>query len=217
MAQLLIFSAFLQAIIITFFLGSKVTRKDLPALLLFFLMIIYTCVLFSGFWNTYSNIPLTRLHLPIGFAAGPVFYFFVRFNFLPIKNTSNGWLWWFVPFVIEVLNAFSYWILFAFGSSLTFYLKGFSSLLSRLGFFYFVIFFIAGIVFIIQHNTMITMNIVYKRQLKWFKFFIFFVILFILDETITDDKEIFYSSLIACTFTSSYLFFLLNNASVTTK
>jgi PAS domain S-box-containing protein len=217
MAQLLIFSAFLQAVIITFFLGTKVTRKDLPALLQFFLTINYTCVLFSGFWNTYSIVPLTRLHIPIGFAAGPVFYFFVKFSFLPIKNTSNRWLWWFLPFVIEVTNAIFYWILYAFNSPLTAYLREFSNILSRLGFLYFVLFFIAGIVFIVRHNTVITMNIVYKRQLKLFKVFIFFVILFILDETFTSDNEIFFSSLIACAFTSTFLYFLLNDVTISSK
>jgi PAS domain S-box-containing protein len=217
MAQLLIFSAFLQGVIITLFLGSRVTRKDLPALLIFLLMINYTCALFSGFWNTFSNIPLTRLHLPIGFAAGPVFYYFVRFNFLPVKNTSNRWLWWFLPFVVEVSNALLYWVLYAFDNALTIYLKEFSIILGRLGFYYFIVFFVAGVVFMVRHNTMITMNIVYKKQLLWFKIFVFFVILFLLDELFTKDNEILYSSLIACSFTSFYLYFLLRDATFSSK
>ena len=217
MAQLLIFSAFLQSVIVTFFLGTKVTRKDLPALLQFFLMINYSCVLFSGFWNTYSTTPLTRLHLPIGFAAGPIFYFFIRFSFLPLKNTSKRWIWWFSPFFIEVLNASIYWVLFALNSTWVSYLKDFSSILSRLGFLYFILFFMAGIVFLIRHNTMITMNIVYKRQLKWLKIFIFFVVLFILDEIFTGDNEIFFSSLIACVFTSTFLYSLMNDVTISSK
>jgi PAS domain S-box-containing protein len=217
MAQFLTFSAFIQAFIITVFLGSKVTRKDLPALLLFFLEIIYTCVLFSGFWNNYSTIPLTRLHLPIGFAAGPVFYFFVRFNFTPTRNTSKRWLLWFIPFAIEFVNAIIYWILYSLNMPWADYLKQFSSILSHLGFLYFVVFFIAAIVFIVQHNTMITMNIVFKKQLKWFKFLALFIILFILDETLTANNEILSSSLIACAFTSTFLYFLLTDASYSSK
>jgi PAS domain S-box-containing protein len=211
MAQLLIFSAFIQAVLISFFLGSKLSRKDLPALLVFLLMVHYTCVLFAGFWNAYSTIPLTRLHIPIGFTAGPIFYYAIRFNFLPIKNISRRWLWWFAPFALEFATAMIYWVLFAFESPLASPLKVVAVACFPWSFLYFIVFFIAGVVFLIRHNTMITMNIVFKKQLSWFKFIIFFIILFILDELFTKDGNILGGSLIACGFTSTFLYFLLNH------
>jgi PAS domain S-box-containing protein len=211
MAQLLIFSAFVQSVLISFFLGSKLSRKDLPALLVFLLMVHYSCVLFAGFWNAYSTIPLNRLHIPIGFTAGPIFYFAIRFNFLPIKNISQRWWWWFAPFALEFATAIIYWVLFAFDSPLAPPLKAVAQACFPWSFLYFIMFFIAGVVFLIRHNTLITMNIVFKKQLVWFKFIIFFTILFIFDELLTKDGNIFFGSLIACGFTSTFLYFLMNN------
>jgi PAS domain S-box-containing protein len=211
MAQLLIFSAFLQAVLISFFLGSKLTRKDLPALLVFFLMVHYTFVLFAGFWNAYSAVPLTRLHIPIGYTAGPIFYYAVRFNFLPIKNISKSWIFWFMPFVFEFAIAFIYWVLVALNNPLATPVKSVAMAYFPLSFFYFIAFFIAGVVFLIRHNTLITMNIVFKKQLGWFKFIIFFIIFFIIDELTTSDGTILWGSFIACCFTSTFIYFLLNH------
>jgi PAS domain S-box-containing protein len=217
MAQLLIFSAFIQAVLISFFLGSKLTRKDLPALLVFFLMVHYTFVLFAGFWNAYSTIPLTRLHIPIGYTAGPIFYYAIRFNFLPIKNISSRWILWFIPFVLEFAIALVYWILVALDSPLATPVKAVALIYIPLSFFYFIVFFVAGVVFLIRHNTLITMNIVFKKQLGWFKFIIFFIVLFIIDELTTSDGEILSGSLIAVGFTSTFLYFLLNHLPVSVE
>jgi PAS domain S-box-containing protein len=217
MAQLLIFSAFVQSVLISFFLGCKLTRKDLPALLVFLLMVHYNCVLFAGFWNVYSTIPLTRLHIPIGYTAGPIFYYAIRFNFLPIKNISRRWILWFIPFVLELTIALIYWVLVAINSPLATPVKAVALAYIPLSFFYFIAFFVMGVVFLIRHNTLITMNIVFKKQLGWFKFIIFFIFLFIIDELTTKDGNILLGSLIAVGFTSTFLYFLLNNLPVSVE
>jgi PAS domain S-box-containing protein len=212
MAQLLIFTALVQSILITFVLGKRATRHDLPALLVFLLMANYSLALFSGYWNANFTTPLTRLHIPIGYASGPVFYYFVRFSFLPLKNITRHWLWWFAPFVLEFANALIYWSLFAFQSPLASTFKEYALAYSRWSFLYFIVFFVAAIIFLVRNNTLLTLNIVYKRQLKSLNFLLFFIFLFILDELLTGDNEIFFSSLIACCFTSTFIYFLINDS-----
>jgi PAS domain S-box-containing protein len=210
MEQLFIFTALLQTVLITFVLGKRATLKYLPSLLLFLLMVNYSLVIFLGFWNTHSEMKLTRLHLPIGFSAGPILYYFVRFSFLPIKKEqSKQWLWWFLPCAVELLFAVIYWSLFAANSPFEPAFKAFANGFNRLGFLYFNAFFVATIVFLVRHNAFITMNLVFKNQFKWIKVLFFFIGLFILDETFTDDGQVFFSGLIACGFTSTFLYFLL--------
>jgi PAS domain S-box-containing protein len=210
MEQLFIFTALLQTFLITFVLGKRATLKNLPALLLFLLMVNYTLVILLGFWNTHSEMKLTRLHLPIGFSAGPILYYFVRFSFLPVKKSpSKQWLWWFLPCVFEVLFAAIYWSLFAVNSRFEPAFKAFANGFNRWGFLYFIVFFVATIVFLVRHNALITMNLVYKKQFKWIKVLLLFIVLFIVDEGLTDDGQVFFSGLIACGFTSTFLYFLL--------
>jgi PAS domain S-box-containing protein len=212
MAQLFLFAALVQAALITIFLGRKASKQDLPALLLFLLMVNYSLVLFVGFWNSNNVYQLSRLHVPIGYASGPIYYFFVRFSFLPIKNVKPRWLLWFLPVVFEIGLALVYWLLFAVNSTFADSLKGVLTDYNRLSFLYFVLFFVATIVFLIQNNALITMNIVYKKQLTWLKYFIVFIILFILDETLTADGQILSSSILACSFTTSFVYFLFHTS-----
>jgi PAS domain S-box-containing protein len=217
MAQLLIFTALIQSLLITVVLGKRASRRDLPALLVFLLMANYSLALFSGYWNANFTTQLNRLYIPIGYASGPVFFYFIRFSFLPLKNVTHRWLWWFAPFVLELSNALIYWSLFAFQSPLASFFKDYVLAYSRWSFLYFIVFFIAAIVFLVRNNTLLTLNIVYKRQLKPLKFLLFFIFLFILDELLTGENEIFFSSLIACCFTSSFIFFLINDSQTSTK
>jgi PAS domain S-box-containing protein len=217
MAQLFIFTALIQSLLITIVLGKRASRHDLPALLVFLLMANYSFALFSGYWNANFTTQLNRLYIPIGYASGPVFFYFVRFSFLPLKNVTRRWLWWFAPFVLELINALIYWFLFAFQSPFAATFKDFALAFSRWSFLYFIVFFIATIVFLVRNNTMLTLNIVYKRQLKSLKSLLFFIFLFILDELLTKDNEIFFSSLIACCFTSSFIYFLINDTHASTK
>ena len=211
MEQLLIFTALIQISLITIFLGTKASQKNLPTLLFFLFMVHYSLVLFLNYWNLSSTTQLSKLHLPIGYASGPLFYFFVRFGFAPIKDVTRRWLWWFVPFVIEFSAASIYWILSIFNTDLAQPFKDFANAISRWNFIYFIAFFIATIVFLIQNNALITMNIVYKKQLKWLKYLIGFTILFILNELITNDKQSIFSSVLACSFASTFVYFLLSN------
>jgi PAS domain S-box-containing protein len=211
MDQLFIFTAFIQTVLITLVLGKRASWKDLPALLLFLLMVNYTIVILIGFWNTHAAYKLTKLHFPIGFSAGPIYYYFIRFSFLPAKNVSKRWLWWFAPVVLEVFITGIYWLLVAFNSPFAESYKGFANSYNRWGFLYFALFFMAAVVFLIRHNSLITMNIVYKKQLKAIKFFIGFIVLFLIDEAVTDDTQVFFSGLIACGFTSTFLYFLLSD------
>jgi PAS domain S-box-containing protein len=212
MEQLLIFAALVQISIITLFLGTKLSRKNLPTLLFFLFMVHYVCVLFLSYWNLSSTTQLTKLHLPIGYASGPLFYFFVRFGFLPIRNVTRSWLLWFIPFIIEFSTAIIYWILSIFNTDLESPFKDFANAISKWNFIYFIAFFIATIVFLIQNNALITMNIVYKKQLKWLKYLIGFTILFIADELINRDKQSLFSCFLGCSFASTFVFFLLSNA-----
>jgi hypothetical protein len=50
------FSALLQAALVTAVLGKKACKQDLPNLLLFLLMVNYSCVLFLNYWNMQSSI-----------------------------------------------------------------------------------------------------------------------------------------------------------------
>jgi PAS domain S-box-containing protein len=215
MDQLFIFTAFIQTVIITLVLGKRASWKDLPALLLFLLMVNYTVVIFIGLWNTHSDYKLTRLHVPIGFSAGPIYYYLIRFSFLPIKNVSKRWLWRFAPMVLEIFITGIYWLLVAFNSPYAETYKNFANSYNRWGFVYFAAFFVATIVFLFRHNSLITMNIVYKKHVKWIKLFIGFIILFLLDEALTDDNQMFFSGLIACGFTSSLLYYFLSEKSGT--
>lgn len=215
MEQQLLFTALIQVLLTTVFIGTKVSRQNLPILLYFLLMVHYTLVLFLSYWNVSSATQLSKLHLPIGYASGPIFYYFVRFSFAPIKNmTSRRWLWWFAPFVVEFSTATLYWLLFAFNSAWATPFKDLANALSKWNFIYFILFFLATIVFLVRNNPLITMNIVYKRQLKWLKYLIGFIVLFIADELISSEEQSFLSGLLACSFTSTFLYFLLNNADV---
>jgi PAS domain S-box-containing protein len=212
MEQLLTFAALIQILIVTFFLGTKATLKKLPILLFFLFMVHYSLVLFLNYWNLSSTTQLSKLHLPIGYASGPLFYFFVRFGFLPIKNVTQRWLWWFVPFVFEFSAAVIYWILSVFNTTWAASFKSIAVELSRWNFLYFIAFFIATIVFLFKNNALITMNIVYKKQLKWLKYLIGFTILFIFNELIRSDKQAIFSCILACSFASTFVYFLLSNA-----
>jgi PAS domain S-box-containing protein len=211
MEQLLIFAALIQISIITLFLGTKASRKNLPTLLFFLLMVHYACVLFLTYWNLSFPTQLTKLHLPIGYASGPLFYFFVRFGFLPIKNVTHRWLWWFVPFIIEFSSASLYWIISVFNQDAAQPFKYFATLLSHWNFLYFIVFFIATVVFLVKNNGLITMNIVYKKQLKWLKYLIGFTVFFIVNEVSNSDFHDIVSSLLACGFASTFVYFLLSN------
>jgi PAS domain S-box-containing protein len=218
MEQLFIFTALLQTVLITLVLGKRVSLKDLPSLLLFLLMVNYTLVIFLGFWNTHSAMKLTRLHLPIGYSAGPILYYFVRFSFLPVKKIqSKQWLWWFLPCAVEMVFAAIYWLLFAFNSSFEPAFKAVANGFNRWGFIYFIGFVISIIVFLVRHNALITMNLVFKNQFKWIKILLGFIVLFIIDEGVTTDDQIFFSSLLACGFTSTFLYFLLTHPQPTSQ
>jgi PAS domain S-box-containing protein len=217
MEQLFIFTALLQTLLITFVLGKRATGRNLPALLLFLLMVNYSLVIFLGFWNMHSEMKLTRLHLPIGYSAGPILYYFVRFSFLPIKKVqSKQWLWWFLPCAAEVFFAAIYWLLFAANSSFEPAFKAFANGFNKWSFIYFIGFVISTIVFLVRHNALITMNLVFKEQFKWIKILLLFIVLFIVDEGLTDDGQLFFSSLLACGFTSTFLYFLLTHRRVET-
>jgi PAS domain S-box-containing protein len=217
MEQLFIFTALLQTFLITFVLGKRATLKNLPALLLFLLMVNYTLVIFLGFWNTHSEMKLTRLHLPIGYSAGPILYYFVRFSFLPVKKVnSKQWLWWFLPAVFELFFAVIYWSIFAVNSRFEPAFKVFANGFNKWSFIYFIGFVIATIVFLVRHNALITMNLVFKNQFKWIKILLLFIVLFIVDEGLTDDGQVFFSGLLACGFTSTFLYFLLTHRRVET-
>jgi PAS domain S-box-containing protein len=211
MEQLLTFAALIQIAIITLFLGTKATFKKLPTLLFFLLMVHYSLVLFLSYWNLSSTTQLSKLHLPIGYASGPLFYFFVRFGFLPIKNVTQRWLLWFIPFVIEFSAAIIYWVLSLFNTSWAEPFKNIAVELSHWNFIYFIAFFIATIVFLFKNNALITMNIVYKKQLKWLKVLIGFTVLFIFNELITSRLQDIFSSSLACAFASTFVYFLLSN------
>jgi PAS domain S-box-containing protein len=218
MEQLFIFTALVQAALITLVLGIKASRRDLPAMLFFLLMVNYTLVLFLSFWNINSIVQLSKLHMPIGYASGPFFYYFVRFSFFPNKKVPNKkWLLWFIPFVIEFSTASAYWLLNAFNSPFSVYFKDFANAISRWNFFYFIGFFIATIVFLVRHNPLITMNMVYKKQLKYLKYFMFFVALFIVDQIFSGAHELFYSSLLSCGFTSAFIYIFLCTSRVFSK
>jgi PAS domain S-box-containing protein len=212
MEQILMFSALLQAALVTAVLGKKACKQDLPNLLLFLLMVNYSCVLFLNYWNMQSSIQLSKIHMPISYASGPIFYYFVRFSFLPVKNIKKYWLWWFAPLALELILASSYWLLFAVASPFAQIFETILKTYQKLSFPYFIAFFIAAIVFLIQNKTMLTMNIVYKKQFVWLKYMMFFIFLFILDETISTENDGFYSSLLACSFTSTFVFALLANS-----
>ncbi len=212
MEQLLVFAAFIQISVITLFLGTKASRKNLPTLLFFLFMVHYALVLFLNYWNLSYTTQLTKLHLPIGYASGPLFYFFVRFGFQPIKNITQRWLWWFIPFVIEFSSAFIYWTLDNFNTNWATPFKDFANAISKWNFIYFIAFFIATIVFLVQNNALITMNIVYKKQLKWLKYLIGFTILFIANELINSEAQSLFSSILGCSFASTFVYFLLSNA-----
>jgi PAS domain S-box-containing protein len=211
MVQPLIFAALIQISIITLFLGTKASRKNLPTLLFFLFMVHYVCVLFLTYWNLSFPTQLTKLHLPIGYASGPLFYYFVRFGFLPIKNVTQSWLRWFVPFIIEFLTASLYWIISVFNHDLAQPFKHFANFLSHWNFLYFIAFFIATVVFLVKNNGLITMNIVYKKQLKWLKYLIGFTVFFIINEVSNSDFHDIFSSLLACSFASTFVYFLLSN------
>jgi PAS domain S-box-containing protein len=211
MEQLLIFAALIQIFIITLFLGTKSSRKNLPTLLFFLLMVHYVLVLFLTYWNLSFTTQLSKLHLPIGYSSGPLFYFFVRFGFLPIKNVTHRWLLWFIPFFIEFSTASIYWILSVFNTDLAAPFKAFAQFLSHLNFLYFIAFFMATIVFLVKNNGLITMNIVYKKQLKWLKYLIGFTVFFIVNEVTISQYHDIFSSLLACTFASTFVYFLLSN------
>jgi PAS domain S-box-containing protein len=210
MEQLFIFTALIQTILIAIVLGKRASLKDLSALLLFLLTVHYTFVVFVGFWNSHSAYQLTRLHIPTGFAAGPLYFYFVRFSFLPTKDVSKRWFWWFAPVVLEVFNAVVYWLLVAFNSDFAESFKGYANDYSRLGFIYFAAFFVAAIAFLIRHKTLISMNIMYKEQLKWIKVLMLFIALFILDELFSSDTQMLFSGLISCGFTSTFLYSLVS-------
>jgi PAS domain S-box-containing protein len=215
MVQLFTFTALVQTVLITVFLGTKAHKKNIPSVLFFLLMINYTLVIFRAYWNANMALQLTKLYLPISYAAGPIFYYFVRFSFLPTKsNQSKRWLWWFAPFVIQILIAATYWLFKAANSTFAKTVESLANAYFQWDFFYFMAFFIAAIVFLVRHNALITMSLVYKKQLTWLKYFMFFIALFIIDELSTGDGEIFFSSLIACCFTSTFVYFLLSNSKI---
>jgi PAS domain S-box-containing protein len=210
MEQLFIFTALIQTILISIVLGKRASLKDLSALLIFLLTVHYTFVVFVGFWNTHSAYQLTRLHIPTGFAAGPLYFYFVRFSFLPTKDVSKRWFWWFAPVVLEVFNAVIYWLLVAFNSRFSETFKVIANDYSRFGLIYFAVFFVAAIVFLLRHKILISMNIMYKEQFKWVKVFMLFIALFILDELFSSDTQMFYTGLISCGFTSTFLYSLVS-------
>jgi PAS domain S-box-containing protein len=212
MEQLLTFAALIQILIITVFLGTKASFKNLPILLFFLFMVHYSLVLFLTYWNLSSATQLTKLHLPIGYASGPLFYYFVRFWFSPVKNVSKRWLWWFVPFVIEFTVATIYWLLSVINADLAEPFKAIANALSRWNFIYFIAFFIATIVYLVKNNALITINIVYKKQLKWLRYLLGFTILFILNELIVTNMQGIVSSILACSFACTFVYFLLSNA-----
>jgi PAS domain S-box-containing protein len=212
MEQLFIFAALIQISLITVFLGTKSTRKNLPTLLFFLFMVHYSLVLFLSFWNLTSVTQLTKLHLPIGYASGPLFYYFVRFAFLPIKNVKQRWMRWFVPFVVEFSAASLFWILSIFNATWAAPFKDFANMISRWNFLYFIGFFVATVFFLVQNNALLTMNIVYKKQLKWLKYLIGFTILFIISEFLGSNTQSLFSTILACSFASTFIYLLLSNA-----
>jgi PAS domain S-box-containing protein len=211
----LIFTALIQTILITIILGLRSSRKDLPSVLFFLLMVNYTLVIFLGFWNANHAYKLSLLHVPIGSASGALLYFLVRFSFIPAKKHKNQqWLWFFLPVAIELTLAAIYWLSYAFGSVYSEFFKRILQNFQKINFFLFVGFVVAAIVFLMKHNPITTMNLVYKKQLKWMRFLIFFIVLFIFDETFTSNDQILFSSLLSCVFTSVFLFLLVNNAPI---
>ncbi len=212
MVQLFIFTSLIQTVLITVFLGTKASKKNTPSILFFLVMFNYTLVLFKAYWNANMVLQLTKLYLPFSYAAGPVFYYFVYFSFLPTKNQrANRWLLWFVPFGLQLATAVVYWVCVAFNSAWAIEIENFAKSFYSLDFFYFIAFFIATIVFLVRHNPLITMNLVYKKQLKWLKYFMFFIALFIIDEFVSLDDQMLFSSLIACAFTSTFVYLLLSD------
>ncbi len=212
MTNFFFFTALIQTFLMTVFLAQKATKKDLPSVLLSLLTLNYGLVLFIINWNINNPLQLTKLYMPIGYASGPMYYYFVRFSFLPAKsNQSNRWLWWFVPVVFQVLVALTYWLSVAMGSTWQKPIEDFAIIFFRFDFVYFIGFFIAIVVFLVRHNSLLTMNLVYKRQLTGLKFFLFLIALFILDEIFGKQDDTLVSSLISCVFTSSFLYFWLTN------
>jgi PAS domain S-box-containing protein len=211
-AEQFLLVAVVQSFLLTAFLFQKAALRNVTTLLFAFFMANYSLVLLRAYLGL-QDIELTRLHLPIGYAAGPVFYYFVRFSFLPTQNMkSQRWLLWFIPLVIELSLAGVYWVLYGLGSEWAAPFGRFTILYIRPSFFYFLGFLIASIVFLAQHNATITMNLLYKRQLKWLKMLFFFIFLFILDEFFGKADDILFYSVLACVFTSSFVYFLWNTA-----
>jgi PAS domain S-box-containing protein len=213
MVKLLFFTAMVQILLLTVFLGTKATRKHLPSVLIFLLTLNYGLILFAINWNLNMPLQLTKLYIPIGYASGPIYYYFVRFSFLPAKKIqSNRWLWWFAPFVFQVFIDLTYWLSVAFESSWYQPIGDLARAYFRYDFSYFIGFFIAILVFLVRNNnSFLTLNLVYKRQLNGLKVFLIFIALFILDEIFGREGDYFFSSLIACSFTSSMVFFWMNN------
>jgi PAS domain S-box-containing protein len=218
MVQLFTFTALVQTVLITVFLGTKAHKKNIPSVLFFLLMVNYTLLIFKAYWNINMTLQLTKLYIPISYAAGPIYYFFVKFSFLPTKKQqSKKWLWWFAPVVLQLFIAAIYWVLVTFNSTYAKMVESLAITCFQWDFLYFSAFFIAAVVFLVRNNALTTMNLIYKKQLQGLKYFTFFIVLFIIDEVFTDDNEIFFSSLIACSFTSAVVYFLLSNSKLFSK
>jgi PAS domain S-box-containing protein len=211
-AHYLFFAAFIQSVWITFVWGLRSMRQGVATLLFFLFMLGFSLVLFRVNWNIYTSSNLTSLHLPMWFAFGPILHYFVRFSFLPTKSIrSKRWLWSFVPWGFELSTALLYWLLLTVNIPWAETLKIVNSKWVDWSFTHFCLYTLATTVFLFRHNTRDTLNIVYKKQVKMMKYFLFFIILFIIDETFTAENEILFSSIILFAFVSTFTYTLLDN------
>jgi PAS domain S-box-containing protein len=218
MASYLLFGAFFQSALITLILALKVSKRDLSAVLSTSWMFFFTVALMSWTYETTYKMPLSEIFTPIWYALGPVFYYSIRFSFLPAKSqTSWRWVWSLVPWGIELAVSIGYFLTYFFDFNLAKKIKDFGSDYEQFSFFYFVLFLMASLVFLIKNKAFITMNIAYKKQLKWIKYLVFVSLLFIAIHLCGGHNEALLTGILSSFFTAAFLFHLGSNVQIFSK
>jgi PAS domain S-box-containing protein len=218
MVSHLLFAAFMQSTMVTGVLAWKVSRRNQQSLLFCLFMAAFTLMLFRLNWIVNFKENLLSIHIPMWYAIGPIFYFFIRFSFLPAqKNDYKVLTISLLPSFLEIGTAVGYWFFKLLGSPIADIFKSFASQYAKYSFYYFCFFIIASIVFLVGQNPMIKLNMMYKKQLKWLKLLLFFITLFIISELTTSQEDMFFGSIIFFCFTNVFMLALLSNAKVFSK
>jgi PAS domain S-box-containing protein len=218
MESRIIFTAFVQSAVITIFIAFKISMRNLQSFLFCILMFFFTLVLLRFYIVTTYRTGISSLELPIWYGIGPLFYYFIRFSLVPTHPKQTKWMiLFFIPSLIEIITSFLYWTGVFINNTKIEELVHFSAFLSKGSFRYFCAFLIAILYFLITHNPVVGLTILYKKQLRWIQVSFSFLILFILSELYTPQDDFLLSDILAFVFINVFTLVLLNNVNIFSK